>query len=160
MFQGSKKNQAGQEYPTSELVRRLLALAWPFRGDCLRSLVLSLSMLVLGIAGLQLLGVVVDVIRHALDPAQRPPVYPFGWQPSASWTPLQTVTALAVAIVGQALLRAWLTYDYNMTIARLTQGRIVPDLRDRLYAKLQRLSFRFFDIHGSSSIFNRVTGDV
>jgi ATP-binding cassette subfamily B protein len=33
-------------------------------------------------------------------------------------------------------------------------------LRDQLYAKLQRLSFRFFEVHGSSSIFNRVTGDV
>jgi ABC-type multidrug transport system fused ATPase/permease subunit len=33
-------------------------------------------------------------------------------------------------------------------------------LRDKLYARLQRLSFRFFDVHGSSSIFNRVTGDV
>jgi ATP-binding cassette subfamily B protein len=40
------------------------------------------------------------------------------------------------------------------------QGEIVPDLRDQLYARLQRLSFRFFDVHGSSSIFNRVTGDV
>jgi ATP-binding cassette subfamily B protein len=29
-----------------------------------------------------------------------------------------------------------------------------------VYDKLQRLSFRFFDVHGSSSIFNRVTGDV
>src|SRR5262249_16992031 len=47
-----------------------------------------------------------------------------------------------------------------MTTARLTQGKIVPDLRDRVYARLQRLSFRFFDVHGSSSIFNRVTGDV
>jgi hypothetical protein len=47
-----------------------------------------------------------------------------------------------------------------MTTARLTQGKIVPDLRDRVYDKLQRLSFRFFDVHGSSSIFNRVTGDV
>jgi ATP-binding cassette subfamily B protein len=47
-----------------------------------------------------------------------------------------------------------------MVTAQLTQGKIVPDLRDRLYAKLQRLSFRFFDVHGSSSIFNRVTGDV
>jgi ATP-binding cassette subfamily B protein len=67
---------------------------------------------------------------------------------------------MAVAIVAQALLRAVLTYHYNMTTARLTQGKIVPDLRDRVYAKLQRLSFRFFDVHGSSSIFNRVTGDV
>ncbi len=47
-----------------------------------------------------------------------------------------------------------------MTTARLTQGEIVPDLRDQLYARLQRLSFHFFDVHGSSSIFNRVTGDV
>jgi ATP-binding cassette subfamily B protein len=47
-----------------------------------------------------------------------------------------------------------------MVTARLTQGKIVPDLRDRLYDRLQRLSFRFFDAHGSSSIFNRVTGDV
>ena len=47
-----------------------------------------------------------------------------------------------------------------MVTARLTQGEIVPDLRDQAYAKLQRLSFSFFDVHGSSSIFNRVTGDV
>jgi ATP-binding cassette subfamily B protein len=67
---------------------------------------------------------------------------------------------MALAIVAQAVLRAVLTYQYNMTTARLTQGKIVPDLRDRVYDKLQRLSFRFFDVHGSSSIFNRVTGDV
>ncbi|HEX4646388.1 MAG TPA: ABC transporter ATP-binding protein, partial [Verrucomicrobiae bacterium] len=36
----------------------------------------------------------------------------------------------------------------------------MPDLRDRLYARLQRLSFRFFEVNGSSSIFNRLTGDV
>src|SRR6185295_4148739 len=77
-----------------------------------------------------------------------------------AWTALQIVTTLALAIVVQAVLRAWLTYCYNMVTARLTQGKIVPNLRDTLYARLQRLSFRFFDVHGSSSIFNRVTGDV
>src|SRR6266404_4804701 len=147
-------------YSNPELVRRLLALAWQFRRDCLVSVSLSLTLLLLGLAGLQWLGVVIDVIRHALDATQRAPVYPFGWRPPTSWTPLQIVTALALAIVAQALLRAVLTYHYNMTTARLTQGKIVPDLRDRVYAKLQRLSFRFFDVHGSSSIFDRVTGDV
>lgn len=147
-------------YSTGELVRRLLALAWQFRADCLLSLVLSLALLLLGLVGLQLLGVVIDIIRHALDPLQRAPVYPFGWTPPQSWTALQIVSALSGAIVVQALLRAWLTYEYNMVTARLTQGKIVPGLRDRLYARLQLLSFRFFDIHGSSSIFNRVTGDV
>src|SRR5262249_43228008 len=90
----------------------------------------------------------------------RAPAYPFGWIPPGSWTALHIVTALALGIVAQALLRAILTYHYNMVTARLTQGKIVPDLRDRLYARLQRLSFRFFDAHGSSSTFNRVTGDV
>ena len=73
---------------------------------------------------------------------------------------MQIVTALSLAIVVQAMLRAVLTYAYNMVTARLTQGEIVPTLRAQLYAKLQRLSFSFFDVHGSNSIFNRVTGDV
>ncbi|HEV2207569.1 MAG TPA: ABC transporter ATP-binding protein [Verrucomicrobiae bacterium] len=149
-----------QRYGTGELVRRLLALAWRFRLDCLLSLSLSLALLLLGLAGLQLLGVAIDVIRHALDPAQRPPVYPFGWTPPTHWTPLQIITSVSLAIVAQALLRTYLTYQYNMVTARLTQGKIVPELRDRLYDRLQRLSFRFFDVHGSSSLFNRVTGDV
>ncbi|HWV98392.1 MAG TPA: ABC transporter ATP-binding protein [Candidatus Acidoferrum sp.] len=160
MSQPAATTTGEHRYGTGELVCRLLALAWQFRGDCLLSVVLSIALLLLGLAGLQLLGVVIDVIRHALDPSQRAPVYPFGWSPPAVWTPLQIVTAMSLAIVAQALLRAVLTYQYNMVTAQLTQGRIVPDLRDRLYAKLQRLSFRFFDVHGSSSIFNRVTGDV
>lgn len=149
-----------RRYSTGELVRRLLALAWQFRFDCIASLALSLLLLLLALLGLQLLGVVVDVIRHALDPSQRAPIYPYGWSPPAEWTPLQIVTALSAAILVQAVLRAVLTYQYNMVTARLTQGKIVPGLREQVYAKLQRLSFRFFDVHGSSSIFNRVTGDV
>ena len=97
-----------RRYPTGELVRRPLSLAWQIRGDCLLSLVMS----------------------------------------------------LALAIIAQAFVRAYPTYEYKMVTARLTQGKLVPALRGRLYAKLQRLSFRFFDVHGSSSIFNRVTGDV
>ncbi len=153
-------SQSEHRYSTGNLVRRLLALAWQFRSDCLLSVLLSLALLLLGLAGLQFLGVVIDVIRHALDPTQRAPVYPFGWRPPSRWTPVQIVTALSGGIVLQAVLRAWLTYKYNMVTARLTQGKIVPGLRDRLYAHLQLLSFRFFDVHGSSSIFNRVTGDV
>jgi ATP-binding cassette subfamily B protein len=151
---------ADDRYSTGNLVRRLLALAWRFRGDCVLSVVLSLVLLLLGIAGLKLLGVVIDVIRHALNPSAPLPQYPFGWHPPAEWSALQIVTALALGIVAQAILRAGLTYSYNMVTARLTQGEIVPELRSQIYAKLQRLSFSFFDVHGSNSIFNRVTGDV
>lgn len=160
MSESFSQQASDKRYSTGELVRRLLALAWQFRGDCLLSLALSVVVLLLGLAGLQWLGVVIDVIRHALDPATGAPVYPFGWRPPAEWTALRIVTALSLGIVAQALLRAVLTYGYNMATARLTQGKIVPDLRDRLYARLQRLSFRFFEVNGSSSIFNRLTGDV
>jgi ATP-binding cassette subfamily B protein len=149
-----------RRYSTGVLVRRLLGLAWEFRAHCLWSVVLSLILLLLGIAGLQLLGLVIDVIRQALDPSLPPPVYPLGWHPPVAWSPLSIVTVLALAIVVQAIVRAVLTYAYNMVTARLTQGEIVPALRGQIYAKLQRLSFTFFDVHGSNSIFNRVTGDV
>ncbi len=151
---------ARRDYSAGELVRRLLGVAWGYRLDFLLSFGLSFLLLLLGLAGLQLLGVVIDVIRHALDPSQSAPVFPFGWQPPADWPALRIVTALSLAIIVQAVLRAGLTWGYNLSTARLTQGEIVPDLRERLYARLQRLSFVFFDHHGSSSIFNRVTGDV
>ncbi len=160
MSEGISPTRAEHRYGTGELVSRLLALAWQFRWDCLLSVLLSLGLLLLGLAGLQLLGLAVDVIRHALDPGQRPPLYPLGWIPPAHWTALQVVLVISLAIVAQALLRGLLTYHYNMVTARLTQGKIVPELRDRIYDRLQHLSFRFFDAHGSSSIFNRVTGDV
>ncbi len=160
MSEALSRSQNDHRYSTGELTRRLFGLAWQFRGDCLLSLFLSVLVLLLGLVGLQLLGTVIDVIRHGLDPASGAPVYPFGWKPPGAWTPLQVVTALSLGIVAQALLRAVLTYRYNMVTARLTQGKIVPDMRDRLYAKLQRLSFRFFEVNGSSSIFNRLTGDV
>jgi ATP-binding cassette subfamily B protein len=142
------------------LVGRLLGLAWLFRGDFLLSLALSISVLALGLAGLQLLGVVIDVIRHALDPSGRPPTYPFGWTPPADWSALRIVTLLSLGIIVQAVSSAGLAYAYSTVTARLTQGKIVPHLRETLYAKLQHLSFGFFDHHGSNSIFNRVTGDA
>ena len=155
------KTFADDRYSTGNLVRRLLALAWRFRADCIWSVVLSLLLLLLGIVGLKLLGVVIDVIRHAMNPSGTAvPSYPFGWNPPTDWSALQVVAALALAIVVQAVVRAILTYSYNMVTARLAQGEIVPELRAQLYAKLQRLSFNFFDVHGSNSIFNRVTGDV
>src|SRR5215831_15926555 len=74
-----------RRYSSAELVRRLLALAWQFRLDCLLSVMLSLALLLLGLLGLQLIGVVIDVIRHALDPSQHHPPYPLGWTPPGSW---------------------------------------------------------------------------
>lgn len=157
---GTTTQMDDARYSSGNLVRRLFALAWRFRADCLWSLVLSILLLLISIAGLKLVGSAIDVIRRALNPSLPVPDYPFGWIPPADWTPVQIVGALALMITSLALFRALLTYAYNMITARLTQGEIVPALRAEIYAKLQRLSFSFFDNHGSNSIFNRVTGDV
>src|SRR5215471_14121059 len=66
MSESKVKSLPERRYSTAELVRRLLGVAWQFRGDCLLSLLLSLALLLLGLGGLQLLGVIIDVIRHAL----------------------------------------------------------------------------------------------
>jgi ATP-binding cassette subfamily B protein len=49
---------------------------------------------------------------------------------------------------------------YTIAVNRLVQGQIVVALRAKVYDKMQRLSFRFFDENASGSIINRVTGDV
>jgi ATP-binding cassette subfamily B protein len=99
MSEAGQENTPERQYPTRELVRRLLALAWRFRADCLISLVLGAALLFLALTGLQFLGVVVDVLRHAVDPSQRVPSYPFGWVPSSDWSPLAIVSVLSVGIV-------------------------------------------------------------
>ncbi len=148
-----------------QLVKRLLRLVWHYRGDCLRVLGLQLTLLTLGLLGLSLVGKGIDYIRFALGPvgdgpAPKPPLWPFGWVPPAHWPVFGTLAAVAIAILLMAMLRGVLNYQVAVRMARLVQARVVVDLRDRVYRKLQRLSFRFFDAHASGSIMNRVTGDV
>ena len=58
------------------------------------------------------------------------------------------------------LVRGSLNYVYALSAGTLIHTRIVVDLRSRVYDKLQRLSFRFFDANATGSIINRVTSDV
>ncbi len=51
-------------------------------------------------------------------------------------------------------------YVYAISAGTLIHTRIVPDLRSRVYDKLQRLSFRFFDANATGSIIQRVTSDA
>jgi ATP-binding cassette subfamily B protein len=59
-----------------------------------------------------------------------------------------------------AAARAVLVYKYSIEVGKLMHLKLVPELRTRVFDKLQRLSFRFFDENASGSIINRVTSDV
>lgn len=152
---------------TPRLMRRLLALTWQYRLGCLKVILLQVALLVLALSGLGLMGVGVDFLRfeiHASVPGgatvPKPPHWPFGLCPPTAWTPMQVLFAIAGGIFAFAAVRAVLNMAYTIEVNKLVQGRLVVDLRSRIYDKLQRLSFRFFDENESGGIINRVTGDV
>lgn len=144
----------------ASLVRRLLALTWTYRVGCIRVILLQAALLAFGLGGLGLTGLGIDYIRHQVEPSAKPPLWPFHLAPPAHWAPMAVLSAICGAILLLALLRSLLNFAYSVQIADLLQRKIVVDLRARIYSKLQRLSFRFFDDHASGSIINRVTGDV
>lgn len=105
-------------------------------------------------------GLGIDFIRHTLQPDAPVPRWPFHFSPPTDWTPLSIILFIAGAIVLLALIRAALNALYSIQLAKLLQRNVVVNLRSEIYAKLQSMSFRFFDETASGSIINRVTGDV
>ncbi len=148
------------ELSNTQLIFRLLGLTWRYRWGCLRVLATQFGLLATGIATVGLTGLSIDTLRHAVDPAARLPQWPSFASPPGHWTALQTIVALAATIFCFALVRLLLGYLNGVWFGELLQGRLVVDLRARCYDKLQRLEFRFFDTNSSSSLINRVSGDV
>ncbi|MDF3070486.1 MAG: sugar transporter [Polyangiaceae bacterium] len=143
----------------AHLLRRLLVLSWRYREQCIAVFAFQVVLLGLGVLGLGLSGLAIDVTRHGLDPTSTPVSWPFGFVPPA-WPVTKLLAALGVSVLVAAALRAILNYRYSVLASDLLQMKLVPELRTSVFDKLQRLSFRFFDQNASGSIFNRVTGDV
>ncbi len=140
-------------------LKRLLGLVWTHRGECVLIIFLQVLILSLAMGGLALSGVGIDVIRHELDPAAPTARFPFGFAlPALHGMPL--VGFVAGLILALAIIRLGFNIFYTRRVADLVQGRIVVDLRNGLYEKLQRLDFRFFDANASGALINRLTGDV
>ncbi len=139
-------------------LRRLLSIAWSYRSDCLQLLGLQLAVVILTVAVIALAGVGIDFIRHCADRTIAAPALPF-FVPSGS-TDKAVIVWLALGILTAALLRAAISFVFGLVSVRFLHGRIVVNLRAQVFAKLQQLSFRFFDSNASGSIINRVTSDA
>ncbi|MET0390351.1 MAG: ABC transporter ATP-binding protein, partial [Polyangiales bacterium] len=137
-----------------------MGVAWQYRTRCTLVLGLQVLLLVLTVTALGGSGLAMDVVHHGLVPGAAPPRFPGGWQPPPGLTTFHIVLIVAAGIVVAGLARAAVGYAYTVAVADLVQGRIVPTVRAQVYEKLQALSFRFFDRHGSGSLLNRVTSDV
>jgi ATP-binding cassette subfamily B protein len=142
------------------LVKRLLVLSWHYRRQCISVLSFQVVLLAMGLTGLRLSGVAIDVIQHALQPNVAEPKFPLGAHPPSDWSAMHVVAIIGLVILAMAAIRGLLNYFYAVSVGRLVNLEIVPSLRAQVYDKLQRLSFHFFDANASGSIINRVTSDV
>ena len=157
---GHEESRSAPEISNWTIVRRLLKLSWQYKAGAARMLALQTALLVIGLSGLNLTGVGIDFLRHQLVPNSPAPRWPFHLEPPQTWTPVLVILAVAAGILGLSMLRGALTYLNAVEVARFVQMKIVVDLRAKVYEKLQRLSFRFYDENHSGSIINRVTRDV
>jgi ABC-type multidrug transport system fused ATPase/permease subunit len=146
--------------PASSPLRRLLRLTWHYRAACLRVLALQMALLGLGLGGLSLVGLCVDLLRHALDSAAPVPVWPLGLNPPSSWSASKQLFLLGGLVLLMGSAYGLCSFVHGVESGRVQHLRLVPELRASVFHKLLRLSFSFYDSSGSASIINRVTSDV
>ena len=147
-------------YSQRELLTRLAVLALKHWPGCLLLIAQQSALVLLSLAGLGGIGLGVDYVHSRLDPSSASPHFPLHWQPPKEWSAMQVLTTVCGAMMMVAVLRAWLSYKAAVTNNILGQKHIVVDLRTAVFAKMQRLSFHFFDDNTTGPLINRVTGDT
>ncbi len=144
--------------PVGALVHRLLALAWGHRLVALPALLATIAFQALTLAGLAGQGLAIDVVRAAFDPGAPPPHWPGGLEPPPDWPLAGHLAAVAGVVLAAAVLAGAARFFTRYFDERFVQACVV-DLRRRLYEKLQRLPFTFFDQIDTGQVINRVAGD-
>lgn len=163
--EGPDDAEGRSRYSNTALIFRLVGLAGRYKASCFKVLGLQLLLLLLGLSGLSLTGYGIDYIRYHVSPHGGPGamVYPhakFGLAVPEPMQPLEGILWVGGIILILAAVRALLNYTYSVSLNQLVQQQVVVDLRADIYAKLQKMSFRFFDANTTGSIITRATGDV
>lgn len=144
--------------PVGALVRRLMALAWAHRWAAAPAMAVTVVAQLVTLAGFVFQGVAIDVLRAQADEGAPAPKWPLGLSPPADWNFMTTLALLGGLILAFSLGAGVTRYLQRVTDELFVQTCIV-DLRSRLYARLQRLSFTFFDVHDTGQIIQRLTSD-
>lgn len=144
---------------TAALIWRLVRMTWQYKRGAITVVLLQMGLLAMTLSGLGLVGLGIDVIGEGVGASGKAAQWPLGFEPPAQWSAMTQVLVIAGAVFVIALLRFGLE-QRAMVFKALLVRDIVVDLRNAVYNKMQRLSFRFFDRNESGSIINRVTGDV
>ncbi len=149
----------GPPIPLWTLVRRLLELAWTHKLVALPAIIATIASQALTLVGLAGQGLAIDLIRARVDTSAPAPHWPVGLEPPPSWSLLGQVALVGAFVLVSTILSGAARYVTRMSDERFVQACVV-DLRTRLYEKLLRLPFRFFDGADTGQIINRITGDA
>lgn len=141
------------------LARRLIGLAWDYKVRALIALCWAIVAQVFMLGAVVFSGLALDVLRGYRSPDAPPVEWPFGVGPPESWGLLPEVALAAGLVLAFTLARAVVGYFARVSDESLVQS-IIVDLRVRLYEKLQRMGFRYFDTQDSGGLINRVTADA
>jgi ABC-type multidrug transport system fused ATPase/permease subunit len=118
---------------------RLLGFLRPYKWSLGVSIVLAVGTQAAAIVAAYLTG---DALAHVIESRDR----------GALWK-------LVIAILAVGLVRTLLMVGRRLISGRQALG-VEFDLRNRLYAKLLRLSFRFYDRHQTGQLMSRATVDL
>ena len=147
----------------ARLMRRLLGYLWPYKRYVIFALVLTMLGGPLVVAGPPLVKAAVDLYLLP-DPAHAPEGYTllikqaaetlgFGGQPSSG------VAFIALALLTANLAAMFVLYAEAFLLQRMGQ-HIMFDLRNQIFAHLQRLPLQFYDRNPVGRLMARLTSDV
>ena len=144
---------------TRKLLRRLMKLTLEYRRQCLSVVLLQTLLVVLGMSTLGMTGWGIDFLKATATGSADSVRWPLGMAAPAGWPPVVVLVCLSTVILIVALITAGLRYMAALASAALSQEVLIR-MRTEIYAKLQQLSFHFYDAGESSSIINRAAGDA
>jgi ATP-binding cassette subfamily B protein len=145
--------------PNTSAIVRLMGLAWRYRARVIGLLVLQFILMGLSILALQLSGFAIDWIIYRKSGAQSPPLI-YKWHPMFRDHVWQEILVIAAIIAIVALVRAILNHFYSISNGKFINQEMVVDLRIGTFQKLQLLDFEYYNRNDTSSLINRLTGDV
>lgn len=156
----SSSGGLSEDSSSTSALGRLLQLCWKEPRSCILVLLSQVALLFLGLVGLGFTGLGIDYLRSILQTNAPAVHWPLGIIPPAAWSPTQVLFAIAGIIVIASVIRGYLTWISGVWLADLVHYKVVSGLQKSVFAKLQHLSFRFFDLQSRGAIINRATGDI
>jgi len=145
--------------PAKTLYRRLAGVAFRHWPAAAPALIITIAAQVVTLASLSLQGLGIDILRAWVDTSAPAVHWPRGIHPPDGWSLEARLAAVGAIVLLLSLLTAAGRFGQRISDEHFVQVCVV-DLRTRLYEKLQRLSWRYFDTHTTGEIIQKLTSDT